>query len=148
MVSKSIFQILPLIAITAALWIGGSFGFDLYRYFRLSAATSGEIQSWEVEEYQPGKFAICVNYQFQIRKRRYNQKFHFSKPVYRNPYIAEDHIKQWEKQDWKVWYDPRNPTVSSLQKLFPFKKGIHLILCMSVAVYFVWLKMYIKRHSL
>lgn len=142
---NSIFQALPLLSAALALWIGGSFGLDLHRYFRLSSSAPVAVKEWKVEEYRPGKFIIAVDYQFQVGDRPYKKSFRFPKPIYLNPYAAKNQVEFWKKQEWNVWYASSDPTYSSLQKMFPFRKGIHLLLCLSVIFYFVWLRFYIAR---
>ncbi len=145
MKSKYLFQSFCVVAVVATIWVGGGFALDLYAYLSLSRSAAVEVNEWRVEECKPGVFALFADYHFQIDECHYSQTFRFPKLTYNNPYMAKEHSALWSEKEWKVWYNPRNPRVASLQKLFPFKKAIHLLLCVGVALYFVWLNAYVKR---
>ncbi len=143
--SKNVFSFLFLISGIISLWIGGKFVYHLYEYFNLTQTEVAQVRNWSVEEIKSGKFALIADYSFEKKGTTYTKHFQFKNPIYTNPYIAEDHIAKWKKERWQVWYNPKNPSESSLQKIFPFKEGIHLLLCIGVLLYFSWLRFYIRR---
>ncbi len=145
MKSKYLFQSFCVVALAVTIWVGARFALDLYDYLSLSRSTAVQVNEWRVEECKPGAFALFADYQFQVDECDYHQTFRFPKLTYNNPYMAQEHCALWSEKKWEVWYNPRNPHVASLQKLFPFKKAIHLLLCIGVVVYFVWLNGYVRR---
>ena len=52
-----------------------------------------------------------------------------------------------EGMGWEAWYDPSSPTVSALQRYFPYKLTIHFGLAIGVFLYFIWLHEYTKNQS-
>ena len=127
------------------LWIGGKFLFNLHHYFLLSHVAPATISEWKVEELRAGKFTICANFKFQVGETEFYQHFKFSKPVYQNPYLAQALIKDWKDESWQVWYNPKNPEITSLQKSFPIKTGVYFALCLGMLLYFSWLRIYVQR---
>ena len=99
-----------------------------------------KVHSWKVEETRKGKFLIAASYQFQIDERLHEARCTFNKPVYPNPYLAQESIDLWKNSRWKVWYRPSDPTSATLQKQFPFKGAVHMFVCLGVFFYFIWLQ--------
>ncbi len=130
------------------LWIGGQFFYDLNHYFHFSASAPAVLDKWEVKEEKGGKFSIGVNYQFEWEGQTVYGVYNFSKPSYHNPYVAKDHIKEWEAKSWTVWFDPKKPNDGSLQKKFPAKKAIHFALSLAILFYFTFLKAYVRRMNI
>ena len=102
-----------------ALWIGGQFFYNLNEYFQLSATAPVVLDQWNVKELKSGKFSINVNYQFEWKGQTIHGVYDFPKPIYQNPYIASEHISEWKEKSWTIWFNPKKPTVTSLQKKFP-----------------------------
>lgn len=136
-----------LITSCVALWIGGQFFHDLNHYFQLSTNIPASLDEWNVKEGKKGTFSISVNYKFEWRGQTIHGVYAFKKPTYQNPYLANDHIKEWKEKSWTVWLNPRKPTFVSLQKVFPMKGGIKLVLCLAVLLYFTFLKGYVRKMN-
>lgn len=128
----------------AALWIGGGFVYDLHRYFQLSSEAKACLEDWKVEE-DDGDYSIVVNYTFDNKGQKIMGRYHFPRPVYQNPYIAEEHMNSWKGKDWMIYFNPKQPSEASLQKKFPAKKGINLGLSLGILLYFLVLKGYVLR---
>ncbi|MBI3211130.1 MAG: hypothetical protein HYZ47_00360 [Simkania negevensis] len=127
------------------IWKSGKFFLELYHYFSLSHQLPIEIEKWEIQEEKGGKFYLSASYQFLVGDHRFKKTYCFPKPVYLNEYLAKDHLEKWKKEKWELWYQPKNPINSSLQKLFPFKEGIHFLLTLGLFLYFLWLRWYTRR---
>lgn len=145
--SKNIFTLLFLMISVVILWIGGGFFYELNQYFQLSAKAPVILDEWSINEKESGKFTVSVRYTFEWKGQTIYGLYDFQNPTYQNPYLANDHIDVWKKKSWIVWLNPNKPTVVSLQKAFPTKKGVHLSLCLAVLFYFGFLKGYVRRMN-
>lgn len=94
---------------------------------------------------EEGNYSIAVNYTFDNNGQKMVGRYHFPRPVYQNPYIAEEHMKSWKDKEWKIYFNPKRPADASLQKKFPAKKGINLGLSLGILLYFLLLKGYVSR---
>lgn len=132
-------------ASVGVLWMGGEFFYGLYDYFRLSASAPAILDQWDVTEEKKGEFSIRVAYRFEWKKEAIRGVYTFKKPVYHNPYVANDQTKEWQAKSWVIWFDPSQPTFNSLQRDFPLRQGIKLFFCLAILLYFVFLKGYVRR---
>lgn len=145
MISKNFFIFMFLIVGGASLYLGGEFFYNLNRYFHLTHSEEAQVSDWKVVEIKSGKFSVEAVYQFQIEERAIMGTYAFSKPVYPNPYLAEDLVEAWQEKTWEIWYNPKQPHDAALQKVFPAKKAIHFALSLGIILYFAFLNIYVKR---
>ena len=144
MISRSFFIGIFLIVGGGALYLGGQFFFKLHQYFLLSTSAPAKVSDWNVIE-KNGKFTLEARYKFETQGGVVEGTFSFPKPVYQNPYLAEDLIKIWAEKSWEIWYHPKAPYGATLEKNFPIKKGFQFGLSLVAIVYFAFLKIYVKR---
>lgn len=85
------------------------------------------------------QFAIEADYAFEYEKKTYTATTRFAKPYHFNRLAAEKEMKILQKISAIVHFDPNNPAFSSLQRKFPLKKGLHAMLTIGVAIYFLFL---------
>ena len=135
--SKKVFAVLFIFACGVTLWVGGHFFYRLHEYFVLSASKPVSIKQWEVEEVRNSRVVLFATYQFVFKEKTYQNRYRFPM-VYPNEFLATDYQKKGENEKWRVYFNPRNPHVSALQKTFPFKQGVYLFLSLSILLYFVW----------
>lgn len=145
MISKNIFKILFVLTGLVSLYIGFNFFMSLHRYFELTAMAPATFDSWEIEEVRENKFIVVTSYHFEVNGATYHQRYPIQKPIYPNRYLAQEHLENWKAEKTHVWFNPKNPHQSSIFRTFPFKQGIHLLLCIGVLFYFLWLNFYVKR---
>lgn len=145
MISKNFFVFLFILVGGASLYLAGDFFYHLHRYFKLTHEAPVEVSDWKVLEKSEGKFSIDVLYKFQVGKREITGRYPFPKPVYPNPYLAEDLVEEWQDKSWTIWYNPKAPHEVSLLKIAPLKKGIYLALSLGIILYFAFLYQYAKR---
>lgn len=142
---KTTFKLLFVLVAISSIYVGINFFIDLHRYFQLSAQTSAEFKNWEVEKKQKAGYLIVATYHFKAKNTSYYKRRPISEIVYPNRCLANEHMEKWKKEQQSVWFNPQNPHQSAILKPFPFKKGIHLLLCIGILVYFLWLNFYVKN---
>ena len=138
-----------LVVLTAlvSVWFFGVATHKLWRYFSLNAQTKAEVYEWVVVEESSSKFVVASAYRFQVKERGYKGKTYFADPYYLNAESAENSIKRMGKKEWDVWYNSKDPTDNSLQKMVPFKVCIQFILVLGVGIYFFFLKDFLIRSG-
>lgn len=143
--SKNIFRIFFFLTGVITLYIGINFFITLHRYFQLSLDVKAYFDSWSVEEISSSKYIIIARYHYSIGGATYHNHYRLSESVYPNYSLAQEHVEHWRKsQNW-VWINPKNPHQSSLFRPLPLKKGVYLILCIGIFLYFFWLRFYVHR---
>ena len=105
-------------------------------YSRLKAQTPAQITAWRVVPKGSSAFAIEATYTFEIEGKTFQGKTFFAKPYHLNLSSAERQIKLFSERNWSVWYSPKNPKVSALERVFPMKKIVYAIVVLGVCGYF------------
>ncbi len=138
-------KFLLIIAIGIVSYTGILFGGDLYRYLSLSSRSTVKVAHWAVKEL--GEEAFAVEATFMARGKEHH--YQFVKPIFKNKFIANEHIELWKKGEWEVFSDPTQE-IFVLQKFFPFKTGFHFILSLGVILWFAYLfqASYIYRQGI
>ena len=127
-------KILLIIAIGIVSYTGILFGVSLYRYNLLSCKGPVKVTHWEVKAIEGELFAVEATFMARGKERCYQ----FVKPVFKNKFIANEHVRLWQKEPWEVFFHPTKE-VFALQKFFPFMKGIHFVLSLGIVLWFVYL---------
>lgn len=145
---KRIWQVFFIISCGVVLWFLFQFSVKIVPYLKLAHMTDAHIESFVVKEITNEKYAVQALYQYQVNGKDYKKEYTFISPVFLNRFAAQSHIdKYWITNEWRVWYNYKNPEYASLQKLFPFKFLFNTCLSMGVLFYFVWLRSYITKVS-
>ena len=142
------FKVLFILVIGISTLIGVNFFYQLNKFYKLSQAAPAYIEKWVIEEGKGGKYVIGANYNFTTQGLSYKGHYKFSRLSYQNIYLAKDHLEKLKKKEWDVYFERKNPNISTLQHLFPFKQGVHLVLSLGILFYFFCLNLYIKRNNL
>lgn len=111
--------------------------FKYYGYNRLKAETSAVNISFSVTPLNDEKFFLKGNYQYRVKDVLYSGETTFS-TAYRNPYAAEEAMKEISKNYRTVWYDPNQPSFSSLEKIYPTKQIVYAFILFALWNYFIW----------
>lgn len=144
--AKKIWKGLFFLLLGCALWIGVQLGKELKKYFTLRAKTQVELTDWEPIEIKPDLYVPAVNYEFKIGDDLYAGKYSFEKTLFPNSAACMAKVERFEKLPWEIHFSPKDPNLASLQKDFPFKKSVHMILVLSVLGYFVWFRNYLTQY--
>lgn len=141
-------MILVVISSLVALWFSGLAMKGLWDYSRLNTASRAEISEWRVVKKSSDQFAIEASYSFKASGRESYGKTIFAKPYFLNVPSSERTIKELKGKTWTVWYNSKDPSVSTLQKNFPFIACIQAFLVLAVTLYFVFLRGFLTKLTL
>jgi hypothetical protein len=112
---------------------------QLFVYLSLRERTPVRIERWEVEEVK-GNFALAAHYSFVADNKTFSGACRLRPPYYWNEAAAIAALKNRAKEGWTAWYDPSNPSRSSLEKGFPSGLLIRTLICYGVLIYFLLFK--------
>ncbi len=130
-----------------ALWFSGIAAVDLWKYARLNELTSAEVLSWNVIALSSSRFAVEVDYQYQVNETLYDGKTLFKSPQFLNRFAAENYVKMLESKRWNTWYRESCPTISSLERGFPQKQCLQALLTVGVFAYFYFARSLLLRFA-
>ncbi len=121
---------------------------QLSEYFSLNGVSKAVSMDWKILEKTPSSFALLVSYQFEpLEKGMIQGKVELAKPHFLNQPSAEIAVKELSKKSWDVFYSLQDPSISSLQKIFPFKDCIQTLLTLGVFVYFLFFKKMMEKST-
>lgn len=129
----------------AVLWFTVSTFFDLYLYYSMDAKASPLSIEWSVEGKSSDRYFLLAKYAFQANSAPYEGKTRFEYPAFKTVLAGERAIQEEKKKSWNVSYSPKNPAISTLQNLFPFKSCIYAGILWALLLYFVWLGFYVGK---
>ena len=120
---------------------------DLKKYLSLKEQAPAKISQWELEE-MGDRWAVRAVYSIQAQGRSWENSTLFARPRPSNEEIALRELQQMAKQEWKAWYSPASPALSSLERVFPFNLLIRTVIVFFVSVYFFLFKKWLVNKLL
>jgi hypothetical protein len=136
MSSKQVWILFLVIFATVTLGYVGHALYRIYVYQSLQKHPPVTRIQWSIQELSDERFILNADYTFEVRGRTYTGKTAFRDKVYRNAWAAGQALAIYQTESWKVWYDPTNPRLSSLQKQFPYKECAYALILAALMVYF------------
>lgn len=119
--------------------------YKLYDYMSLSSLTHSKSIEWSVNAETEDLYLPAARYAFEAKGKVYEGEMLFSQEAYRNPWAAEESLKNLAATYHSVWFSPSDPAHSSLQKKFPLKESIYAGVLWALSVYFFWLGAYVAK---
>lgn len=119
--------------------------YRLYHYYVLSGTASASQIEWSTHRLSDDEYVVDAKYDFPVKGVAVNSESTLKDPVFRNAWAAEQAIKEYQKRAWKVYYNPGNPTDSTLQKYYPLKECISASILWGLVIYFIGLGYYVKK---
>lgn len=113
----------------------------LYRNAFLTQEAPATEMKWSLRKTGAEEWGIGVEYKYNVDGVAYQGEEIFEGERFKNPYKAESRIKELEAAKWPVWYMPKNPSWSTVEKYFPTKRVVYTAL---LALVFGW-GLYIGR---
>jgi len=117
-------------------------------YFSLDSVSKAISMEWKIVEKDPSAFALHVSYEFDpLNKGLVAGNIELAKPYFLNLPSAQHAVKEFSTKSWDVFYSKESPTISSLQKNFPFKDCIQMLLTLGVFIYFLFFKRIMEKST-
>ncbi len=136
---------LVLTSLIAVTFMGKS-GYRLFQYFSLNTTSKAFDMEWKIAQKDTSSFALEVSYQFNsLENDLVKGRIELAKPYFLNPLSAERAIESLSPKSWDVFYNKKNPSINSLQKIFPFKDCIQALITLGIFIYFLFFKKIMEK---
>lgn len=129
----------------ATLYFCASAVYSVHYYYRLSAQTLPAQMVWGYREISADALAPVASYAFTAQGKMVSGETLLDEPVFRNEWAVDKVLGELKTRSWRVWYDPSNPSHSSLQKTFPFKEILSALALAVLFLYFIGLGIYVEK---
>lgn len=133
---------LAIIAIIVLIYTGNT-ALKIYRYLSLSQQIPVESIHWSPVSKSEDIYFSEAQYSYLFEGVRYEGQGR-SEEIYLNAPSAQEDSERFNRQRWKIWIDPTDPSFSALQKKFPFKQSVSTVILWGLLAYFFWLGQYVK----
>ncbi len=127
------------------LWFTWGAAVKLYNYIQYQERTSAQNVRWSMIRYGDNDYQLRAKYSFRHEGNRHNGEIVIDRPIYQNPWAAEQAVTMNTAKPWNVWYSGKNPKHSTIIKKFPMKETISTAILWGLLAYFVWLGVYVTR---
>jgi hypothetical protein len=127
-------------------WYTATTVYSLYIYYSLSQKIPVSNMEWSTHKLFEERYAPQARYQFEFRGKSYSGEDILKEPIYRNSEAVDEIVPILSKQQWSVWFNPSNPSHSSLDKTFPLKESISLTILWALLFYFLGLGYYVAKR--
>jgi len=128
-------------------WYSRQFAKQFYTYKKLSSEGQAQVNVWGIEKLKEGKFVIYAKYSYQVRGTLFSGNTTFDKIIFSNQVAAHEHLTDWKADSWTVYYDPQKPSHSTLQRPFPLKILLHILIGVGISIYFLYLRRYLSAFG-
>jgi hypothetical protein len=118
-----------------------------FRHLTLETQTEAVIDQWKVIKKSSSAYPIRGKYHFEFQGKTYQGSSIILPPYHLNRPSAKRAVVQLEKEKWNVWLDPRNPSISMLQKESPLKKIVYALVALGITLYFGYVETTSKIRS-
>lgn len=93
---------------------------------------------WSIQDVHDEKWIPQVKYTYEVDGRLFENDEIFQGYSYRNPYAAKESLQEIISEHPVVWYSPKNPENSTMEKFFPKKRAVYSGLILLLFVYFAY----------
>ncbi|NGX28538.1 MAG: hypothetical protein K940chlam1_00719 [Candidatus Anoxychlamydiales bacterium] len=122
-------------------WFGFKTVNQINYYFVLDQASKAHIDKVKVKDLGKEKFEVLASYYYKV-----GEEFFFKTETFKNKFLNYDAAQTFGSKiskDISIWYNFKNPKISTMEKIFPIKNLVYSILTLIVFIYFVIMKYYI-----
>jgi len=107
-------------------------------YLSLNSSTKGKIENIEIKNIK-NRYKVFVTYSFDVSNKTFVNTSSYRK-FFLNPFVAQDYKNEILKKDFRIFYNQKNPFISSVEKNLPLKNFIYAAVSFVIFLYFLILK--------
>jgi len=111
----------------------------VHNYVGLSERAIARDVEWEVEEGRRGQLIPLGRYQIVVQGEKYEGESLLSSKKFLGRSAVDTVLDGLKEKRHLVWYNPRDPRRSALQKSFPFKECLSAVTLLGVFFYLVYI---------
>lgn len=129
---------------TLALYYTYQVAGPLYQYYTLDTQTPAQSVSFAVEKTNIDAYALKASYSFTYQGIDYAGTDELLEKYYpeSKAYQAQDEA---EKAAWMVWLQASAPKNNALERLFPTKDFIYMLIVWGILIYFAILGFWLRK---
>ena len=135
------------LALGIALFFIFKFGFSVNHYLNLKVQAPVKIEQWELEG-AGDRWKIRAVYSLPLEKKSWAGATLFTDRSYLNEESAFRSLQELAKQEWAAWYCPNDPSISSLERIFPYNLLFRTLAACGVLIYFFLFQRWLVRKYL
>lgn len=121
-------------------------GGALLDFFQFKESAEAHVLRWEIRE-TSGKFPLKAYYSFETNGRVWQGATQLAEPWHLNEAAAIAALQEKAKDNWVVWFNPNNPSRSSLENEFPSGLVLRTLVCYGVIAYFIlFFRRFVKNN--
>lgn len=120
-----------------------------YKYYVFSALSNvvqADQLEWKIDQRGESDFLIEATYHYHVQGVVYEGKSTWEEKKLLNLYAAQKAIEDAKGETWDVWYNPKDPSWSVLQRYFPIKEILSTFLLWGIVLYFIWIGFRVGRR--
>jgi hypothetical protein len=114
---------------------------EINSYFSLNTQTRATIESFDVIN-KKENFKPLIYYSFKVKDKIYKNK-NITRKKFLNNMNVKEYVDKLSHANFTIWYNKKNPNISSFERDFPIKNCVYLSLTFLIFVYFLILKYYV-----
>lgn len=103
--------------------------------------------AWRVVDKSSDRFYLAATYQYEVNGKRYFGNTSFDQTNYRTSRAADQMLLEENSKEIRVWYSSKDPSISSLLKVFPVKNSFYTAILWGLLLYFGGLSLYVDRRG-
>jgi len=134
MFSTAVSLLLALFTLTM-LWFSGNAAYAYWKYASLNATTYPDSLSFSYKNIGYNTYAPVAAYTFTLNENSYEGSTTLSAPRGNNKRALIDTEKKWGQTLNKVWFSTTNPSISSMERAFPYKQVVTGSLMFALWIY-------------
>ncbi len=135
------------IVVLAAVWFAGKASWEVASFYSLSEKTKPHTTTLSVKKNSKSSYYPEVRYSYVVNGNEYQGREDLrSIDYFRKEFLEEDLPKIQAERKWVVWYSPKSPHRSALERNFPFKSIFYACVMTGIMIYFIWLGVYVGKR--
>jgi len=111
-------------------------------YLSLNEQKQGNILKYEIRNDKRDKYKALIHYSFKFKDKNFENKS-FCREFFLNYINAKDYVEKLSKNNFTIWFNLKNPNISSFEKNFPVKNCVYVFITFLIFFYFLILKVYV-----
>ncbi len=111
-------------------------------YFSLNLQTNATIDNFDIINNKKNSYKALVCYSFKVKDKTFKNKIIYSKN-FLNYMNANEFVEKLSHDNLPIWFNKKNPNISSFEKIFPIKNCVYVIITFIIFIYFLILKYYV-----
>lgn len=127
------------LVVAITLWFGGKASWGVYNYLRVDQTAVGQVESLAIKQVGSDRFVLRAVYGFQAEGEFYEGESALPKLFFLNELAAKQRMERLDRENWTIWYRSKNPQVSQIGRVFPYKQCVYAVILVGVFGYFILL---------